>query len=183
MRMPTSLVFVRTLPASLIGVRDGFMARASLYALLASAILGPYAALSHAAGSSRESYHHPAFTARTITLHETSRLHLVSHQGTQILNEQGTSSGTLTGPLGVKLRIYYTTATLSFTASPRGGTFSGSGEGSYYVEGHIGHFNGTITITNGTGSYAHAGGSLHATGLILRHQYELQFQATGTMKV
>jgi hypothetical protein len=136
-----------------------------------------------AVGSSRDSNKGTAVDARTITLHESSRLHLVSHQGTQLLNEQGTSSGTLTGPLSVKLRIYYTTATLTFTAYPKGGTFSGRGEGSYYVEGHIGHFKGTTTIIRGTGSYAHAAGNLHATGLILRQHYELQFTVNGTMKV
>jgi hypothetical protein len=136
-----------------------------------------------AAGSPRESSKPIGLVARTFTLSEKSRLHLVSHQGTQILNERGVSSGTLSGPLKVTLRIYYTTATLTFTAYPKGGTFSGRGEGSYYVEGHVGHFNGTTMVTNGTGSYAHAAGSLHATGVILRQHYELLFTVAGTMKV
>jgi hypothetical protein len=124
-----------------------------------------------------------ASAARTLSLHETAHLHLVSHQGTQILNEEGTSSGTLVGPLAVKITIYYTQVTITFTARPKGGTLSGRGEGSYYVEGHIGHFSGTTAIVKGTGTYAHASGSLHVTGVILRKHYELLYQANGQLRI
>jgi hypothetical protein len=124
-----------------------------------------------------------AVAARTLSLHEIAHLRLVSHQGTQILNEQGEASGTLRGKLTIQIHIAYTEAGVTFTANPNGGTLSGHGVESYYVGGNIGHFSGAIAITHGTGRYAHASAStLHISGEIERKHYTVFVTVTGQMK-
>jgi hypothetical protein len=126
---------------------------------------------------------HRAATARTTYLNETADLHLVAHQGTQILHEEGQASGTLRGRLTTVLNIAYTQATVTFTARSSGGTLTGHGVESYYVSGKNGHFSGRMTITGGTGRYAHASASaLQTTGLIKRAHYELLMTVNGKLK-
>jgi hypothetical protein len=126
---------------------------------------------------------HRAATARTTYLSETANLHLVAHQGTQILHEEGQASGTLRGRLTAVLNIAYTQATVTFTARSSGGTLTGRGIESYYVSGKNGHFSGRMIITGGTGRYAHASASaLQTTGLIKRAHYELTMTVSGQLK-
>jgi hypothetical protein len=120
--------------------------------------------------------------ARTISIHETGSLRLVSHQGTKILHERGEASGTFHGSLTANIKISYTQATVSFTISPPGGSVSGEGVESYYVSGKNGHFTGTMYLTRGTGRFAHVRSSeVHISGLIKRAHYELTLQVTGTL--
>jgi hypothetical protein len=124
-----------------------------------------------------------ATTARAMHLSETAQLHLVAHQGTQILHEEGQVSGTLRGRLIVVIDIGYTEATVSFTARSSTGTLTGRGVESYYVSGKNGHFSGRTTVTNGTGAYVHASGSnLQTTGLIKRAHYEVLMTVDGQLK-
>jgi hypothetical protein len=123
-----------------------------------------------------------ADAARTISLHETAYLHLVSHQGSQILHEEGRASGTLRGQLIVVIDIAYTQATVTFTARLSNGTFSGRGVEAYYVSGKVGHFSGHMGVTGGTGTYARATGSLQASGLIKRTHYEVVMTVNGNLK-
>jgi hypothetical protein len=126
---------------------------------------------------------HPAVAARSIRLSETAQLHLVAHQGTQVLHEEGQASGTLRGRLIVVINIGYTEATVTFTARSSSGTFSGRGIESYYVSGKNGHFSGRMSVTGGTGAYAHApGSSLQTTGLIKRGHYEVEMTVNGLLK-
>jgi hypothetical protein len=116
-------------------------------------------------------------------LSETAYLHLVSHQGSQILHEEGRATGTLRGPLTAVITIAYTQATVSFTAHPPGGTLSGRGVESYYVSGKKGHFSGRMTITGGTGAYRRATSrELHTTGVINRAHYEVQMSVNGELR-
>jgi len=124
-----------------------------------------------------------ATTARVTHLSETAQLHLVAHQGTQVLHEEGQASGTLRGRLVVVINIGYTEATVTFTARSSAGTLSGRGVESYYVSGKIAHFSGRMSVTGGTGAYAHASGSrLQTTGLIKRAHYEVQMTVNGALK-
>jgi hypothetical protein len=126
---------------------------------------------------------HRATTARTTYLSDTANLHLVAHQGTQILHEEGQASGTHRGQLTAVLNIAYTQATVTFTARFPGGTLTGRGIESYYVSGKNGHFSGHLTVTGGTGRYAHASTSvLQTTGLIKRAHYELRITVNGQLK-
>lgn len=124
-----------------------------------------------------------ATLARTTDLKETATLHLVAHQGTQILHEEGQAAGTLRGKLTVVINIAYTTATVTFTARSSEGTLAGRGIESYFVSGKNGHFSGRMNITGGTGAYAHASASnLQTTGLIKRAHYEVVMTVDGALK-
>ncbi len=126
---------------------------------------------------------HPSATAaRTLYVSDTATLHLQSHQGTQILNEQGQAHGTLSGSLNIKIVLSYTQATVTFLANPSGGSLSGHGVESYYVAGGNGHFQGTMAITHGTGRYAHASApSINLSGTIKRKHYEVLVKISGTL--
>jgi hypothetical protein len=137
-----------------------------------------------ARGSIIRSVGQRAATARVTHLSETAQLHLVAHQGTQVLHEEGQASGTLRGRLTVVINIGYTEATVTFTARSSAGTLSGRGVESYYVAGKNGHFSGRMSVTKGTGAYSHAAGSsLQTVGLIKRAHYEVQMTVNGELKV
>lgn len=123
---------------------------------------------------------HRATAARSKYLSETAQLHLVSHQGTQVLHEEGQVSGTLRGRLTVVIDIGYTKATVTFTARSSSGTLAGRGVESYYVSGKNAHFGGRMRVTGGSGAYARSpGSSLQTTGLIKRSHYEVQMTVNG----
>ncbi len=99
-----------------------------------------------------------AVEATELSVHETAHCHLVSHHR-EVLFEEGYGSGTLSGKLVIHLSLAYTQGSVAFTAYPPGGTITGSGEGSSYAKGNTAYFNGTASITRGTGKYAHASAS------------------------
>ncbi len=123
-----------------------------------------------------------ASAARTISLHETGRLHLLNKHGFT-LNEQGPASGTAPGTLYVRLKIVSTshvTAEVSF--SPHGGTISGTASASYHRGHSSASFSGFLTITRGSGTYAHAHGShLSFTGTIQRSNDAITTSVSGTV--
>jgi len=124
----------------------------------------------------------PAVATSATSVNETASMHLVSHRGTKILNEEGQASGTLHGRITATIKIGYAEATVTFTARSSSGTLSGTGVESYYVSGKIGYFSGHMTVTGGSGTYAHASGSsLKTTGLIHRTHYEAQMTVVGTL--
>lgn len=168
------------LPATL-RVRHGFVCFIVAGVVLSSAMSGARAAAT--SSPHRSAVGHRAATARTTYLSETVNLHLLSHQGSQILHEEGQASGALHGRLTVEINIAYTQATVTFTAHPPGGTFTGRGVESYYVSGKNGHFSGRMSVTGGTGTYAHAAASnLQTTGLIKRAHYEVVLTVDGALK-
>ncbi len=125
----------------------------------------------------------PAIATSPTNIHETARLHLVSHRGTKILQEEGYASGTLHGRITATIKIGYAEAIVTFTAQSSNGTLSGRGVESYYVYGKDGHFRGHMAVTGGTGHYAHVSGStLQTTGLIKRPHYDAQMTVVGMLK-
>jgi hypothetical protein len=133
---------------------------ASLGALVGVGVLG--AGASSAAGP-------VAGVARTLNLHESGRLRLTSHSGLT-LNEQGTASGTIAGTIYIHLDVASPThVTAEVNIYPSGGSLSGHGSASYNVGGTNASFTGTLSITHGSGTYAHAHASnLRFTGSIKR---------------
>lgn len=144
-------------------------------ALATALVLGSATAAVDAVG-------HPAFQARTISLRETGRLHLLSKHGFT-LNEQGPASGTAAGTLYVRLQIVSTsrvTAEVSF--SEHGGTISGKASASYHRGHSSASFSGFMSITSGTGSYANAHGShLSFIGTIQRSNDAIDTSVEGSV--
>jgi hypothetical protein len=100
-----------------------------------------------------------ARSARTISVNEQGKLHLVSKHGFN-LNEQGTASGTLRGPISVQLKIVSSSrVTAEVTMSPSGGSISGSATATYRRGEPDASFSGSLSIERGSGSYDHAQGS------------------------
>jgi hypothetical protein len=110
-----------------------------------------------------------AGAARTLNLHESGRLHLTSHSGLT-LNEQGTATGEIKGPIYIHLDVASQThVTAEVSIYPSGGSLTGHGSANYEVGGAYASFSGTLSISRGTGTYAHAHASnLRFTGSIKR---------------
>jgi hypothetical protein len=102
-----------------------------------------------------------AVAARTISLNERGSLHLTSHHGFH-LNEQGTASGTIKGSIYIHLYVSSTDrVTAEVNIYPSNGSLTGYGTADYRADGGQANFSGTMSISRGTGAYAHA----HASGL------------------
>jgi len=103
-----------------------------------------------------------------------------------LLIEEGNSSGTPGGKLGIRVNVSYehtTRAAISFTAHPRGGTVTGQGEVPFYASGALAHFSGTIHSIRGSGRYAHATTrGISIQGTVQRtHNYAISVKITGTL--
>jgi hypothetical protein len=134
----------------------GSRARRSFTAgtLLASGICAVALTLG-AAGASGST----ARAARTVSISDTAHLHRTSSHGFN-LYEAGSASGSLGGSISLHLDVVSTNrVTAALTVYPHGGSISGSASGSYRNEGATASFSGTLSVTGGSGSYAHAHGS------------------------
>lgn len=123
-----------------------------------------------------------ARAARTIALNETGHLHLTSHRHLT-LNERGSASGTIRGTIYIHLNIISTNrVTAEVNIYPSGGSLSGYAKASYRVAGPTASFSGTMSITRGTGRYAHAHGSgLSFSGTIRRSDDAITVRLSGQM--
>jgi hypothetical protein len=121
-----------------------------------------------------------ARAARTIDLDEAGQLHLLSKHGFT-LNERGTTTGTIRGPISVRLTIVSTSrVSAEVTFSPNGGSISGSGTGSYHKGETAASFAGSLSIVHSSGSYAHAQGSgLSFSGTIARSNDAIAVHVSG----
>jgi hypothetical protein len=122
-------------------------------ALTLAALLGIALAGSTASGAAT------ARAARSFSLSETGHLHLTSKHGFT-LNEQGSASGTISGTIYIHLNVVSTNrVTAEVSIYPNGGSLTGYATASYHPAGAVATFNGTMSITRGTGRYGHARGS------------------------
>jgi hypothetical protein len=121
-----------------------------------------------------------AGAARTISLNDTAHLHKTSSHGFN-LYESGTASGSLGGTISLHLDVVSTNrVTAGITVYPHGGSMTGTATGSYRNNGSTASFSGTLNITSGTGSYAHAHGSnLSFSGSIERSNDAVTVHVSG----
>lgn len=125
-----------------------------------------------------------AWAAREVNLQETGHLHAVGEPGTTII-ERGNATGTFNSSIAVRLTIVSANkVTATFTVRPRGGSITGRGSARFAQKGANGYFGGTIAITGGTGSYAHASGtSIGISGVISRETFALTVHVHGKIHV
>jgi hypothetical protein len=125
-----------------------------------------------------------ASVARVISLHEYATLRVTKNSGSN-LDGEGTASGTLRGSLS--LRIVVDSAermSASFFGRGRPGTLSGQGVSRYQVSGNNLRYTGTVRISRGTGTYAHASGSgIHIEGTMNRQRKTITMTISGQMHV
>lgn len=102
----------------------------------------------------------------------------------QHVEGRGTSTGTLNGHLLIRFAIInFARTTNSFEGSAPGGTISGTGTSNYYTEGNISHFNGYMSITSGTGKYAHDRATgLYEKGTMNRNAGTITLYITGKLR-
>jgi hypothetical protein len=154
--------------------RSGARVLALVGALAALLALGFASTASSRADSAR--------AAGTLSLNETAHLHLTSHHGFT-LNEQGTTSGTVSGSIYIHLNITSTNrVTAEVNIYPSGSSITGSATASYRPSGSVASFNGTMTILRGTGRYRGARGSgLSFTGTVQRVNDAVTVHVSGRM--
>jgi hypothetical protein len=122
--------------------------------------------------------------SHAVALRETGLLRSANGGGVT-LDEHGHATGTYNCAITVHLTIVSANrVTAMFTVSPRGGTISGKGSARFKAEGANGYFGGTIALTRGTGTYAHASGTgTEISGIINRETFGLIVHVHGTIRV
>jgi hypothetical protein len=134
------------------------------------------------AWSGPASHIHAAEAAGSVSVNDGAHLRLVHASGPTLV-EQGHATGTLPGVLKATLTLKASTASSRFTIMVRGGgSISGHGSGVLH-EGHGGYesFAGRVTLTHGSGRYAHASGSGNIYGTIDRLNDNVVVQVIGVL--
>ncbi len=120
--------------------------------------------------------------ARALSVKDEGHLHMVSNSGSSLV-EEGPVSGTIPGTVRVNFDIG-PTVYASFTIYVHGGgSISGKGHGTLHSTGAYSTFGGSLSVTHGTGRYAHAHGTGGLYGAINRRNsaYPMTVQTTGTL--
>jgi hypothetical protein len=111
-------------------------------------------------------------------------MRLVSKHG-ETLDERGTATGSV-GLSPIVATFYGVNAehgTATLLGDSKGSSLSGRAVLSAYTVGHIGHFEGDMTITGGTGKYAHVHGhGLRFKGTIDRHDFNVHAELVGKLE-
>jgi hypothetical protein len=120
-----------------------------------------------------------AHAARVLNATDTAHLHYVSASGS-LLFDEGKATGALPGNMRVHLNLG-TTFSGSFTIYASGGSIRGRGSATPHGSGTYESFSGTLTVTGGTGRYAHARGHGNLYGTFNRTNYALVIKTTGNL--
>ncbi len=164
--------------AALMG-RSSVIGRRRSVALIGTGIL----ALAMAAGASGSASGRPAArAARVLSVRDEGRLHFTKSSGELIIDE-GRASGSFPG--WIRARFLYNgepTVTAHFTISGAGGSISARGSGRLSSPTSPSpSFHGTMSVTGGTGRYAHIHGGGELYGVYYRRSYALTVQAIGKL--
>jgi hypothetical protein len=122
----------------------------------------------------------PAHLARVIYLDENGALHATSKHDLT-LNEQGRASGTVAGTIYVHLTVVSSSrVTAEVSIYPADGSISGYASANYERGDQQASFTGSLSISRGTGSYAHArGAGLSFSGTIQRSNDAVTVRVSG----
>ena len=146
---------------------------------LASGLAGTLGVATQTAGASRAGRGAARIASRTLNATDTAHLHYLNNSGAELF-EEGSASGSLPG----KMRLHGEvgpTLTASFTVYVHGGTINGRGTAKAHGAGRYESFAGSLTVTGGTGHYAHAHGHAGFYGVFDRQTYALTVQTTGRL--
>jgi len=159
--------------------RSRVITRRRSVALIGAGIL----ALAAASGASGSASGRPAArTARVLSVRDEGRLHFTKSSGELIIDE-GHASGSFPG--WIRERFLYNgepTVTARFTISGSGGSITARGSGRLSSPTSPSpSFHGTMTVTGGSGRYAHVHGGGELYGVYYRRSYALTVQAIGKL--
>jgi hypothetical protein len=123
-----------------------------------------------------------AQAARTLNIADTAHLHFVRETADSTLIEEGKATGGMPGVVKIDFEVGATVKS-SFVLSGRYGSLIGSSFGRPHSSGNeeYSSFAGTLTITHGTGRYAHAHGQGGFYGTIDRNNDAVTVQTTGKL--
>lgn len=122
-----------------------------------------------------------AHAARTLNIADTAHLHFVRETADSTLIEEGKAAGGMPGVVKIDFEVGATVKS-SFVLSGRYGALIGSSFGRPHSSGNeYSSFAGTLTITHGTGRYAHAHGQGGFYGTIDRNNDAVTVQTTGKL--
>jgi hypothetical protein len=120
--------------------------------------------------------------ASVLNVHDTGHLRFIRASGSVIIDE-GPVSGTFAG--SVRVRFLYDgepSVSAQFTISGHGGSVSARGTGTLSSPtSATPSFGGRMTITGGSGRYAHIHGGGELFGVYNRRSYALTVQAIGKL--
>jgi hypothetical protein len=125
-----------------------------------------------------------AVAAKTQVFNINSTLHLIGRPG-HVLNEQGTFTGSQSGTIAIRFTsVTSTSGGATFVAYPSGGSVSGVTSTKGHVVGAKVYFTGSMTVTGGTGRWAHASGrGLVFTGVVDRQNFHATTHMQGSISL
>jgi hypothetical protein len=118
-------------------------------------------------------------TAHALKASDTAHLRYLSASGS-LLFEEGQTSGTLPGKMRAHVNVGATFSG-SFTIYTAYGSIAGHGSAIPHGSGTYESFAGTLTVSGGSGRYAHAHGHAGLYGTFDRDNYAFVVQTTGTL--
>jgi hypothetical protein len=121
--------------------------------------------------------------ARALNVNDTAHLHYVRESDAQLIDE-GAATGTVPGTVRVSFDVG-ATLTATFTIYAHGGSIIGHGSGTLHTSKNKSDvyisFGGMLTVSHGTGRYAHAHGTGGFYGTVDRKNYAATIQTTGSL--
>lgn len=155
----------------------GYLSSAGLS--LATLLAGMLGLPTQPAGAHGPSHRMAMISSHTLNATDTAHLRYVSSSGSELF-EEGSASGSLPGKMQLHGEVGPTLSAI-FTVFLHGGTISGRGTAKAHGAGRYESFAGSLTVTGGTGRYAHAHGHAGLYGVFDRRTYALTVQTTGRL--
>jgi hypothetical protein len=124
-----------------------------------------------------------ARAAKTLQVSDKGQLHLANpNSASSTLIEEGKITGTLPGSVRASLTIGTSTVKVGFTIYLHGGTITGRGTAKFNAgQGEFASFGGSISVSHGSGHYAHAKGTGQVYGTINRNTDNATVQVIGQL--
>ncbi|HEV3072096.1 MAG TPA: hypothetical protein VGY76_11815 [Solirubrobacteraceae bacterium] len=154
-------------------------ARGRMWLMLPAATLGAIAALAQSSPAHGPSAH----AASTLAFNVNSNLHLIGRPG-HVLNEKGTFSGSQSGTIAIRFTsVTSTSGGATFAAYSSAGSISGQTTTKGHVVGAKVYFTGVMSVTGGSGRYAHAyGRNLQFSGVVDRRSFHATTHMQGSIR-
>jgi hypothetical protein len=121
-----------------------------------------------------------AAQARTVTASSSGTLKFTKTHGS-LIEAEGSISGTLAGSLSVHISFNSNSRmAATFSGSLHDGKLSGRVSGEYYPSGSTTLYEGSATVSSGSGSYAHARAvGVHVSGTVNRSRRIVTIRLSG----
>jgi hypothetical protein len=117
------------------------------------------------------------------SVNEYGSLQMQTHKGATI-DEKGVGWGTFNCSVVIALTLSGTLVTGSYTAYLQGGSITGTASAHIHsATPRAAAFSGTISLSHGTGSRAHASGTASFAGTINRTSYAMTTHITGRLRL